>query len=161
VPAPSYVRAVAARDFDGDGRADLVAAYVQRVGAAWRSGVDVLYARAGRTWERRALWTRNDRTGVTALAAGDVDGDGRVDVVALTGDGDTLVFAGDGHGFFTRELHGVPRFPGGCQGSHVVLADVNGDRRDDVIASFAEEHSSVAAKDRCPGSGGMSAWTVQ
>jgi hypothetical protein len=161
VPAQSYVRAVAARDFDGDGRDDLVVGYVQRVGTSWRTGIDVLYPRAGTSWDRRALFTRAGRAGISALAAGDLDGDGRGDVVALSGEGETLVFAGDGHGFFTHEMAHIPPFAGGCRGSHVELADVDGDGRDDVIASFAEERSSVAASDACPSGGGLTVWKVQ
>jgi hypothetical protein len=155
------VRAVAARDFDGDHRADLVIAYLQRVATGWRTGIDVLYPRAGGTWDRRALFAHDGKLGIEAVAAGDLDGDGRGDVVALTGDGDTLVFTGDGHGFFTRETARIPRFAGSCEGAHVELADLDGDGRDEVIASFAEERSSVAAKDRCPSGGGITVWKVQ
>jgi len=161
VSSQAYVTAVAARDVDGDGRPDLAIGYLERVGASWRTAIDVLFPRAGGTWERRPLFAEAARTSVPALAIGDVDGDGGADVVALTGDGDTLVFSGDGHGRFAREVGAVPRFPGGCQGAHVALADLDGDGRDEIVASFAEERSSVAEAGRCPSAGGISAWKLQ
>jgi hypothetical protein len=132
----AYVWSVAAADFDGDGRADLAVAYTSFELATWRSGVDVLLSRPGGRWERHALFAAETRKGPVALAAGDLDGDGHQDLVALTATGETLVFLGNDKGSFTREKTPPPAYPGACRAAHVELADLDGDGRDEVVASF-------------------------
>ena len=160
VRARAYVRAVAAADFDGDGRADLAVAYESFEGQTWRGGVDVLLPQADGTWRRRALAAAAGQRGVWTLATGDLDGDGCADLVALTGRGELWVFLGDGRGGFTRERTTVPPFPGGCRGAHLALADLDGDGRHDIVASFADEPSSASPREHCPSQGGLTAWRV-
>src|SRR5207248_475804 len=80
----AYVRAVASADFDGDGRDDLAVGYMSYELETWRSGVDVLLSRPGGVQERRVLFASEDKVGIFALAAGDVDGDRARDLVALS-----------------------------------------------------------------------------
>jgi hypothetical protein len=157
----AYVRAVTVADFDGDGRADVAVAYQSFELGVWRAGIDVLGLGADGRWRRRALHAEADRRGVWALASGDLDGDGRRDLVAVTGRGELLLFLGDGRGGFTREPPLAPPFPGGCRGTHVALADLDGDGRDDVVASFADEAGAGGAPDLCPSQGGLRAWRVE
>jgi hypothetical protein len=155
----AYVRSVDAVDLDGDGRDDLVVGYMAYQGEAWHSGIDVFYSQKDGTWKRRALVALEKRLEISALGHGDLDGDGKVDLVALTGDGDTWVFLGDGKGFLTRETAaGIPPFPGACAGYHVKLADLDGDGRDEIVADFAGEASPMFDPDRCPSGGGIRAW---
>jgi hypothetical protein len=156
----SYVRAVAAGDFDHDGRADLAVGYIAYEGATWRTGIDIFYSRPGNKWERRALAVKEGREGVSALAVGDLDGDGNLDLVALTGDGNTWVFLGDGKGFFTRETATIPAYGPGCAGSRVRLADLDGDGKDEIVASWAGEYSPMYAPEACRTEGGITAWHV-
>ncbi len=163
----AYVNAVAAADLDHDGRSDLLVGYVNFELDVWRSGIDAYYSRPGGKWERRALWSQEGRFSVTAIGTGDLDGDGNTDVVALTGDGRTLIFLADGKGSFTREKTGVPNFSG-CRGYHVRLADLDGDGRAEIVSSFAGESTGmqistgqvVAPTEQCPSSGGLTAWKV-
>ena len=155
----SFVRDVEAADFDGDGKMDLAVAYTSIEGT-WRTGVDILHGRPGGQWERKPLWMEESREGVFAVASGDLDGDGGRDLVALTGDGRTWVFRGDGKGAFTREKAGVPPFPGGCRGYNVELGDLDGDGDDELVAAFAGESSAMFAPDLCPSGGGITAWNA-
>lgn len=166
----ALVRAVAAKDFDHDGRDDLVVAYLSYELATWRTGIDVLSLQDDGAWRRRTLAAEEGRRGVFALGSGDLDGDKNADLVALTGTGDVWVFLGDGKGRFTQEQETVSSFGGGCRGAHVVLTDLDNDGRSEVVASFADETPSTVGMTeslddqesipvpRCVSEGGIMAW---
>jgi hypothetical protein len=156
----SYVLAVAAADFDGDGKDDLAVAYVSFDGNRWQSGIDVLFPRGAGKWERRGLIAEPGKDGPVALATGDLDGDGNKDLVALTPHGETWVFFGDGKGHFVQSQAPIPPFPGRCRGSHVELADLDGDGRDEIVESFADEPSGLSNESGCPSGGGITAWKL-
>jgi hypothetical protein len=155
----SYVRAVTAGDFDGDGRDDLVVGYMSFEAAAWRTGIDVFFARDGEEWARRTLAAVDGKVEVSALDHGDLDADGKLDLVALTGSGETWVFLGDGKGAFTREAAtGIVPVEGRCRGYHVELADLDGDGRDEIVSGFAGENSPMFDPDRCLSGGALQVW---
>ena len=155
----SYIRAVTAADFNGDGADDLAVGYLSFELASWRSGIDILYGRADGSWTRRVLAVEEGRSEFSALDSGDLDGDGKLDLVALTGKGQTWVFAGDGKGFFTREAAtGIPAYEGECRGYHLELADLDKDGKDEIVAGFAGEGSPMLAPNFCPSGGGLQAW---
>jgi hypothetical protein len=157
----SYVRSVLAADFDKDGRSDLAVGYISFEGAIWRSGIDIFYSRPGGKWERRTLAAKEGREGFSALGAGDLDGDGNLDLVALTGEGATWIFLGDGKGFFTHETAEIPNYGPGCNGSRVRLADLDGDGKDEIVASWAGEYSAMNAPGVCRSEGGIRAWHAE
>ena len=154
LPAGARVRAVAAGDVDADGRADLALAWAAYAGS-WQSGVDLL-RRDGDGWSRRTLVVVDGLAGPSALAMGDVSGDGHADVVALTSGGETWVLAADGDRF-VRDA-GPPAFGPGCRGSHVELADLDADGRAEIVAAFAHEPSPGPDGAACPTGGGLVAW---
>ncbi|MGO9453015.1 MAG: FG-GAP repeat domain-containing protein [Candidatus Binataceae bacterium] len=151
----AYVWSVAAADFDEDGRADLAVAYSSYEMGTWRSGIDVLFPRADKHWDRRTLEVAETREGPVALGVGDLTGNGHKDIAALTAQGETWIFLGDGRGSFTREKTPPPPYPGGCRGSHVALADLDGDGQDELVTSFSDEPSFSG---HCPSFGGLTAW---
>jgi hypothetical protein len=155
----AYVRSVLAVDLNHQGRSDLVVGYLSIEGGQWRSGIDIFYSGSDGTWTRRALAVKDGRAGVNALGAGDLDGDGNLDLVALTGDGDTWVFLADGKGFFTREVATIPNYDH-CSGSRVRLADIDGDGKAEIVSAWAGEPSPIYAPDVCRSEGGITAWHV-
>src|SRR5215469_12115174 len=148
----SFVLSVVAADFDGDGQDDLAVAYLSLHRDGWRSGIDVFLSRLPNGWERKQLTATPGTDGPIALASGDLNGDGKRDLVALTGRGETWVFLGDGRGNFARRRDMVAQFAK-CRGSHVELRDLDGDGRDEIVESFAE----ASDPENCPTGGGVTA----
>jgi hypothetical protein len=158
----SFTKAVAAADFDGDGRDDLAVSQVSNQAGKWWHALDVLYSKAD-GWTRRTLAASEGRQGyASALAAGDLDGDGSTDLAAVTEGGEAWIFLGDGEGFFTREASPeVTAMIGGCTGYHVAIADVDGDGRGELIEAWAGEPSAMWDPGRCPSLGAIRAWDPQ
>jgi len=154
----AYVWSVAAADFDGDGRADLAVAYSSFEAGIWRSGIDVLFSEKDNHWTRLPLEAAETREGPVALGVGDLTGEGHKDIVALTAKGEISVFLGNGRRSFTREKTPPPPYPGECRGAHVALADLDGDGKDEIVASFADEPMFSG---HCPSFGGISSWKAQ
>lgn len=159
----STFRGVAAADFDGDGRQDLAVGYASNELKAWRTGVDVLLARPGGQWERRALGVEDGPAGIWALDAGDLDGDGAADLVAITGEGEVWTFLGDGKGAFANEASPELALKdiAGCRGYHVEVADLDGDRAAEIVAGFAGEGGSFMGDvegGKCLSGGSLRVW---
>jgi hypothetical protein len=154
-PSPyHYVQAVAAGDFDGDGKDDLVVAYLSLDKDVWYSELDVFMARTGGKWERRTLSREAGRDVAVAVATGHLRSPGMRDLVALTTRGETIVYLGDGRGGLARSAGAIPAYGPGCRGAHVELADLDGDGRDEIVTAFADEPRA----DGCPSGGGITAW---
>jgi hypothetical protein len=149
-----YVQAVAAGDFDHDGKDDLAVAYVSLENDVWYSVLDVYFARAGGKWERRMLSRQPNRNVAVALATGHLRGRSTLDLVALTMAGETIVYLGDRQGNLARDSGTIPVYDNGCRGAHVELADLDGDGRDEIVAAFADEPRT----DGCNSGGGIVAW---
>jgi hypothetical protein len=156
----AFVDAIATGDFDRDGREEVVVAHLTAAGGVWRTGIDLHYG----SGMRRALALDASRRRITALATGDLDGDGALDLVAVGGDGLVATFAGDGAGFVTRDAEiAVPAWRRGCGGTHVRVADLDGDGRGEIVAAFAGERAGLdrSPAAACTSGGGVEAWTVR
>ena len=164
------VGSVAAADFDGDGHPELVVGYLATELGTWRTGIDVFSRQPDGQWRRQGMAEQDGNAGVTALATGDLDGDGRLDLVALTGDGDTWILTGDGKGGFERQTAAPPVYPGGCSGYNVRLVDLDGAPGDEIVSTFAGEGSAMLSpslgmmqslkQKQCPTQGGFQVWHV-
>ena len=128
------VHAADLHDFDGDGRDEIVVAY--------GSALDLVSFPTG----SQRLWSGPGR--IAAVAAGDLNGDGAGDIVAATDDGRLLTFRG-----VTRDAElETPAWRRGCSAFAVRLADLDGDGRDEIIASFAGDSTA------CTSGGGVEVW---
>jgi hypothetical protein len=155
----AYVGAVDTADFNGDGRTDLAVGYLSREGEAWRTGVDILLGRADGSWERKGVAVEENRDWLTALDSGDLDGDGRLDLAATTGDGEVWIFLGKGDGSFLRETSPeVPPSQGGCRGYDVQIVNLDSDPAEELVAEFAGEPSAMFAPTLCLEEGSLTAW---
>jgi pimeloyl-ACP methyl ester carboxylesterase len=125
---------VAVRDVNGDGKLDLLVGNGSDFGSSVNGGVSVLLGNGDGTFQPAKTYGSGGGA-VYAVAGVDVNGDGKVDVVATTFDSNTVsVLLGNGDGTFqTAASYGS----GGAYSHSVAVGDVNGDGKADlVVANF-------------------------
>ena len=158
----AYVNAVAVGDFDRDRRPDVALTYSSFELGVTRVGLDLYLARRGERWERRPVFVREGRVGLSALDAGDVDGDQLQDLVATDHDGYFYLFLGDGKGGFALEASPEAQQPRGpCRGYGLKVTDIDRDGPAEIVASYAGEPNALYDPKRCPGRGGVAAWRLE
>src|SRR5580765_6690340 len=123
-PNDAGTRGIVVADFDGDGAVDLATA-----NNTSQTVTIFLNRRATGGGFVRAHAYRVS-AGPFGIAAGDFNGDGRVDLAVAAADADQIeLLMGLGDGAFTRKAPiGAPGSPRG-----IAVADVNGDGKPDVI----------------------------
>ncbi|AQZ54429.1 FG-GAP-like repeat-containing protein [Martelella mediterranea] len=134
-------------DVNGDGRADLIG--FSQDGAA---NIHVLLGQANGTFSN-AIYTHDELASGSLSSVekyvGDVNGDGRADIVALgTGNQTAVIYAGTADGHFTYS-HSISTqlASSSWYGKFKELADVDGDGKDDLIG-FSEldnDHAHILA----------------
>ena len=155
----AMVRAVEAADLDGDGRDELAVAFLSHQGI-WRAGID-LFSLRGDRWERESVIAEEGKVDFTALALGDLDGDGLTDLVALDETGAGRIFRRDPQGGWVEERsEELAPLAKDCRGYHVRLADFDGDGRQEVVAEFAGEPTALFGPDVCTTGGSLRAWEL-
>lgn len=146
---PAVVRAAEAGDFDNDGRDEIVIGY--SAGSPRAGSLELISFPAG-SRPAQSLWSEPGDE-VAAIATGDLDGDGAVDLVAALQGGRLLTFRGNGRGTLTRDADITPPdWRRGCAAYAVRLADLDADNRAEIIATYAGESGG------CTTGGGIEVW---
>ena len=156
LPTRSVTTAVAFADLDRASGDELLAATLAVQGAVACSTLDL--AQAGHS-QATLLWSAAERTALTAIASGDLDGDGDRDVVALRDDGALMTFTMNRNELQRDASMNAPDRYRGCNGFDVQIADLDGDGRGEVLASYAGEGATMAGT-ICPAGGGFAVWRV-
>ncbi|MEE8522540.1 MAG: VCBS repeat-containing protein [Thermoanaerobaculia bacterium] len=162
----AFLGAVAAADVDGDGAPELFVGYSSRdEDRVSRTGIDIYVAGSDLgEWQRRTLFAAEGRHGVYSIDTGDLDGDGNVDLVAVTGQAEVWVFLGDGKGGFAHEA--TPETPAvtqGCRGYGVRLVDLDAEAGDEIVVAYAGEEAGYPGISElfhpgCPRQGSIRVW---
>ena len=131
VPAAKLVTAfqpywLAAGDFDGDGRTDLVAVQSDQEPSAILS---CFLSTGAFTFAPPRNTTVTTYAGVDSMTAGDIDGDGRADLVIAPGLGSVSVWRSAGDGTFTLLTANLTSY----NTNSLVLADLDGDGLPEVV----------------------------
>jgi hypothetical protein len=123
IPVDEHISAMVVTDLNGDGRPD-IAFY----GDA--KDLEVIYNQGTNGWSDPERWhIENGRTDANALAEGDLNGDGRTDLVLL-GDNGALYFSPQ----LPDHTLGEPqKIPYSGTPNAVQIVDVNGDGRKDLL----------------------------
>ncbi len=124
------------RDWNGDGRPDLMVLM-----AGGREGLYIFKSKSDGSLERYAVVEKHPAFGYTHFAVGDIDGDGKVDVVTANGDNGNLSESPlrGYHGIRVLEHQGMTKFREAYfypmyGASRVVTADFDGDGDIDIAA---------------------------
>lgn len=118
-------------DFNGDAKLDVAA-----VGGTFESPqLQILFGNGDGTFRSTPTVTLPANTGLGALAIGDMNGDGKPDLVGSSASGSVQVLIGKGDGTFTPgTFYNAP-----TNGpSSIVIADFNNDGKEDVAALIRE-----------------------
>jgi len=125
----SYPASVAVADVNGDGKADLLVAN-KGTGGAVSGTVSVLLGNGDGTFQAAVSYGCGGSF-TTSVVAGDVNGDGKLDLVVTNAGSNTVgVLLGHGDGTFAPA---VTFDSGGNFPELAAIADVNGDGRPDIV----------------------------
>src|SRR5262249_9588979 len=121
--------AVVAGDFNGDGIPDLTVGASGGAATGQPGTIAVLLGNGDGTFQP-AQYTVID--GSSAVAAGDVNGDGNLDLAVTTSNA-VVILTGAGDGTFQQAT-----FPIGSGASSVALADIDGDGNADLVIAHSK-----------------------
>ena len=134
-----HTHGVAAGDFNGDGRLDLVT-------DSWgENKVTVVFGDGG-GFSSPGVQFATGKSPYWKVRVADVNGDGHADIITTNWEGDSVtILVGDGKGGFTQ-ASGSP-FPGGKTPFGVAIADLNKDGKLDLAVVNYSGHVNQPAND--------------
>jgi hypothetical protein len=140
----SYPLSVVVADFDGDGKSDLVVGnHCTDFDCTTHRGV-AAFLKGNGDGSFQVLGTYDDGSNPDMLAAGDLDGDGKLDLaVPDFGGSNVSILLGNGDGTFG----GATSFEAGASPTCVAMGDFNGDGNLDLAVSNASETLNVLIGD--------------
>jgi len=140
IPYSHTTRSIAMADFDGDGKKDYLLTTTLIPNASTGPG----------NFDRGPIFTHN--VGAYQITAGDVNGDGKVDIIGSTFGGQLTIklntTTGPGNFSFDVTTHTIPGAFGALHGMNSV--DLDGDGKMDVIASSRGADVFVAWRNITP-----------
>ena len=125
--SPGYpnLSSTAIADLDGDNKLDVFFTSLNGITNSW---VLTMMGNGDGTFKSQTVYTMGP--GTTRVAAGDINGDGKLDLVANAALSSAIhVMLGNGNGTFQSALD----FPAGDNPNRILITDVNGDARPDII----------------------------
>ena len=127
-PAGSRPSSVAIGDVNGDGKADLVTGNAVMLGRFPTSNVAVLVNRGDGSFAARVEYPIGQGHGLTSVATGDLNGDGKLDVAAINeGPESVSVLLNSGNGFQLPVAYATGSLP-----QSIAIGDLNGDGKADL-----------------------------
>lgn len=125
---------VIAEDLNGDGKADIAVAYTNSSQFINSGLISIFISKGDGTFQPRVDYPLDPEFDLVLVTAGDVNGDGKLDLVAARSVGATALLLGNGDGTFQSPINSPSAhiypfvFPSGIQ-----LADLNGDGILDLV----------------------------
>lgn len=133
-----YIEFIAVGDFNGDGKLDLAIAYCKDNFPTTQPGaVEILLGKGDGTFNLAAASPATGNT-PTAIATGDFNGDGNLDIAISNGSSNTVtILLGSGDGTFTA----APSPATGNSPSSLAVGDFNGDGKPDLAVTNATDNT--------------------
>jgi hypothetical protein len=128
---------IAVADVNGDGKKDLLIANVYAAGGATYGTVGVLFGNGDGTFQAAQTYATDGPA--EFVAVGDVNRDGKPDLLVANGNVD--VFFGNGDGTFQAAPNYTLALTADGGEVAVAAADVNGDGKPDVLAAYCGDSS--------------------
>jgi hypothetical protein len=127
---------LASGDFNGDGKLDIATSFPALSSTNIQPAVSVLFGNGNGTFQDRVDYPGVTKSGTYSVALGDLNGDGKLDLVLNSGvdSAAVVVLLGNGNGTFANAKgfgigQGAEGVPHG-----IVIGDFNGDGKLDVLA---------------------------